>query len=62
MIKKTRKREYAKNRYYNMTGEEMQKHKDCRKNYHTMYRKKKKEQGKFGENAVLTPPKTVIES
>ena len=45
-----------------MTDEEMQKHKDYQTNYQTLYRKKKKEQGKFGENAVLTPPKTIIES
>ena len=70
MIKKTIKRDYAKNRYHNMTDEEMQKYKEYQKNYQTLYWKKKKyelenikkEQGNFDKNAVLTPSKTNIES
>ena len=42
MIKKTIKRDYAKNRYHNMTDEEMQKYKEYQKNYQTLYWKKKK--------------------
>ena len=54
--KKNVKREYAKNKYHNMTDEELQQHKEYQKNYQKIYREKKKRgQGNFDENAVLTP-------
>ena len=53
-----------------MSDEEMQKHKEYQKNYQKLYIEKekhdlqniKKEQGNFNKNAVLTLPKTKIES
>ena len=59
-----------RNRYHNMTDEEIQKHKEYQKNYQKMYQEKKKQelenikkgQGNFDKNAVVTPPKTKIES
>ena len=68
--KKNIKKEYGKNRYHNMTDEEIQKHKEYQKNYQKMYHEKKKQelenikrgQGNFDKNAVVTPPKTKIES
>ena len=53
-----------------MTDEEIQKHKEYQKNYQKMYHEKKKQelenikrgQGNFDKNAVVTPPKTKIES
>ena len=70
IIKKYIKRDYAKKTYYVMSDEEMQKHKEYQKNYQKMYIEKekhdlqniKKEQGNFNKNAVLTLPKTKIES
>ena len=52
-----------------MNDEQMQKHKEYQKNYQKMYRAKKKrelenskkKQCDFDKNAVLTPPKNVIE-
>ena len=38
--KKNVKREYAKNKYHNMTDEEMQKHKEYQESYQKLYRKK----------------------
>ena len=49
--KKNIKREYGKNRYHNMTDEEMQKHKDYQKNYQKIYREKKK-RGKVNLNKM----------
>ena len=45
-----------------MTDEELQKHKKYQKCYQKMYREKKKGQGKFEKNAVLTPSKAKIKS
>ena len=39
-----------------MTDEELQQHKEYQKNYQKIYREKKKRgQGNFDKNAVLTP-------
>ena len=53
-----------------MTDKQMQKHRQYRKYFQKMYRKKKKqelqnikkEQGNFDKNVDLTPPKTKIKS
>ena len=56
--KKNVKREYPKNKYHNMTDEEMQKHKKYQKKYQKIYQENKKRgQGNFDKNVVLTPRK-----
>ena len=41
---KNEKRAYGKNRYHNMSSEQLQKHKEYQKYYQKIYREKKKQE------------------